>query len=129
MRPLKCVFAAAAIGGLMTFAQTGSATPLANALGTAGAAMPVIADDLVQKVHGWHCYKRKGWYHGHRVWHRHRRACYKRYYDDDYYDDDYYDYGYYRPYRRHYAYPYYYGGGPFIGFSFGGGRHGWGWDD
>ena len=29
---------------------------------------------------GWHCRKRYGWYHGHKWWHRHRRACY----DNDY---------------------------------------------
>lgn len=126
MRNLKYLCTAAALGSLMLFPQTSSAAPFGSALGAAGQAAPVVADGLVQKVHGWHCYKRRGWYHGHRVWHRHRRACYKqRYYDDDY-DDDYYNYGYYRPYQ---AYPYYYPG-PFIGFSFGGRRHhGWGWDD
>jgi hypothetical protein len=128
MRHLKYVFAAAALGSLIALPQVGFAGPLPGGL-LAGSSTPVVADDLVQKVHGWHCGKRKGWYHGHRVWHRHYRACHRSYYDDSYYDDNYYDdYSYYRPYRRHYAYPYY--PGPFIGFSFGGGRHGgWDWDD
>jgi hypothetical protein len=130
MRHLKYLFAAAAVGSLMAFPQTSSATPLGSALGSVGPAIPVLGDDLVQKVHGWHCGKRRGWYHGHRAWHRHYRACHrtyyrKRYYDD--YDDDYDDDDY--PYA--YSYPYY--SAPFIGFSFGsfGHRrhHHWNWDD
>ena len=126
MRNLKCLLAAAALGGFVALPAAGSAGPLPGG-SLAASSSPLVADGLVQKVHGWHCYKRKGWYHGHRVWHRHYRACHyrKRYYDD-YYDDDYDDYSYYRPYHS-YAYPYY--PGPFIGFSFGGGRHGWDWDD
>jgi hypothetical protein len=109
MRNLRLVLAAAAIGSLMALSQTSSANPLAGGLGSLGNSTPAIADDLVQKVHGWHCRKRKGWYHGHRVWHRHRRACYDTsyYYDDDYYDD--YSYGY--------GYPYGYGA-PFFSFYF-----------
>ena len=129
MRNLKYLLAAVAIGSFMALPQTSSASPLAAGLGTANSGTPAIAEGLVHKVHGWHCGKKKGWYHGKRYWHRHSKACHRRYdrsyyYDD--YDDDYYDYSYYRPYRYH-AYPYY--PGPFIGFSFGGGHHGWDWDD
>ena len=107
MRNLRHVLAAAAIGSLIALPQTSSANPLASGLGSLSNSMPAMAVDLVQKVHGWHCRKRKGWYHGHRVWHRHRRACYDdySYYDDDYYDD--YSYGY----------PYGYGA-PFFSFYF-----------
>jgi hypothetical protein len=116
MRNLKYLFAAAAIGSLMALPQASTASPLASGL-TGGNTFPELSEGLVQKVHGWHCGKKKGWYHGKRYWHSHRKACRRSYYhDDDYYDDDYYDYSYYRPYRYH-AYPYY--PGPFIGFSFG----------
>jgi hypothetical protein len=130
MRHLRYLFAAAAIGSLMVLPQTSSASPLVGGLTSGNARLPELSEGLVQKVHGWHCGKKKGWYHGKRYWHRHSKACHRRYhrsyyYDDDY-DDDYYDYSYHRPYRYH-AYPYY--PGPFIGFSFGGGHRGWGWDD
>jgi hypothetical protein len=131
MRHLNNLFAVATIGGLMVWPQASSASPLTGGVAS-GLAIPELSEGLVQKVHGWHCGKRKGWYHHKRVWHRHSRACHRRYYrqyyyDDDYYDDDYYgyydpgdyDYGYYRPYR--YRYP-----GPFIGFGFG---KSWDWDD
>jgi hypothetical protein len=120
MRNLKYVFAVAVIGGLMALPQTSSANALASGLGSLGNEIPAMADGLLQKVHGWHCRKRKGWFRGDRVWHRHRKACY----DYSYYDDDDYDYGYRQPY---YAYPYY--PAPFIGFSFGGRRHHKHWDD
>jgi hypothetical protein len=105
MSNFKYLLAAAALGSFVGFPQTGAAAPLA---GNLAAGVPTIADELVQKVHGWHCRKRKGWYHGHRVWHRHRRACY----DDSYYDDDYYD-----DYSYGYGYPYGYGA-PFFSFYF-----------
>jgi hypothetical protein len=105
MRNPKYLLAAAAMGGLLALPQTSSASPLGVGLAASGSTIPMITDGLVQKVHGWHCRKRKGWYHGHRVWHRHRRACY----DYDYDDYDYYDYSYY-PY---YAYPF-----PFFSFHF-----------
>jgi X-X-X-Leu-X-X-Gly heptad repeat protein len=121
MRNLKYIVAAAAIGSLMALPQTSSANPLASGLGSMSTNTPALADGLVQKVHGWHCRKRKGWFKGHRVWHRHRKACY-----DDYshYDDDYH----YRPYHYGYhAYPYY--PAPFFSFSFGKRRHHGHWDD
>jgi hypothetical protein len=126
MRHLKYLLAAAALGSIVALPQAGSAGPLPGGL-LAGSSIPALDDGLVQKVHGYHCRKRKGWYHGHRVWHRHYRACHRqRYYDDDYYDDD-YDYGYYPGYYRPYGYGYpaYGFGFPFIGFGFGGfgGRH------
>jgi hypothetical protein len=120
MRRFNYLLAAAAIGGLMALPQTGFANPLAGGLGSAGTSVPAVTDGLVQKVHGWHCRKRKGWYRGHRVWHRHRRACYDDY---SYYDDDYYHRPYYHGYH---SYPYF--PAPFIGFHFGKRRH-WGWDD
>jgi hypothetical protein len=130
MRHLKHLIAIAAIGSLMALPQTSSASPLVGGLASGNATLPELSEGLVQKVHGWHCGKRKGWYHGKRYWHRHSKACHRQYrrphYYDDYYDDDYYDYSYYRPYRYH-AYPYY--PGPFIGFSFGGGHRGRHWDD
>jgi hypothetical protein len=100
MRKLPLFMAAAAISALGFTAGPSVASPLAGGL-TSGA-VPQLNEGLVQKVHGWHCRRRYGWYHGHKVWHRHRRACYD-------YDD--YDNGYY---------PYYYGAPyPFFSFSFG----------
>jgi hypothetical protein len=106
MTSIRCLLAAGAIGGLAAMtAGAASATPLASglAIGTA----PQFDESFVQKVHGWHCYKKYGWYRGHKWRHRHLRAC------EDYYDDydDYDDYRYY---------PYSYGYSPFVlGFSFG----------
>jgi hypothetical protein len=127
MRNLKYLLAAAAVGSLLALPQTSSASPLATGLGTANTGTPAIADEFVQKVHGWHCSRKWSKRLGK---HRHRRACYerRRYYDNDYYDDDYYDYSYYRPYRRHYGYGGYGIPFPFFGFQFGGRHHG-GWDD
>jgi hypothetical protein len=102
MRKLSYLFAVAAIGGLTSLAPASSAGPIAGEMARANQAVPVAGEGLIQKVHGWHCRRRYGWYHGHKVWHRHRRACY------DYND---YDYGYN---------PYYYGAPyPFFSFSFG----------
>ena len=114
MSKLPLFLTAAAISALGFTAGPSIASPLAGGL-TSGA-VPQLNEGLVQKVHGWHCRRRYGWYHGHKVWHRHRRACYD--YDNyDNYDD--YSYDYY-PYSYGYGYPYAYGfGGPFIGFSFG----------
>jgi hypothetical protein len=117
MRKLPCIIAAAALSGL-TLGSPAVANPLAVGLAGGSTAVTELNEGLVQKVHGWHCRARKGWYHGHKRWHRHRRACYD--YDDyDDYDDDYgygYGYGGY-PYG---GYPYGYGYSPFVlGFSFG----------
>jgi hypothetical protein len=81
---------AAAIVGVLVFPHAAWASPLARSLHVTAAA-PLMADDLILNVHGWHCAQKKGWYQGHKVWHRHRRAC-EAQYDDDYYDDDYYVY-------------------------------------
>ena len=99
------------LGSLMALPQSSSASPLGVGLTSAGSATSEITDGLVQKVHGYHCEKRKGWYRGDRQWHRHRKACKRRYNDDD---------DYYYP-RRSYYRPYYYNR-PFIGFGFFGGR-------
>jgi hypothetical protein len=114
MRRLTYLFAAAAISGLALSAGPGSANPLASGLTSGNATLPEISEGLVQKVHGYHCRKRFGWYRGDKYWHRHRRACHYSYR--------------YRPYR--------YGFGvPFVGFSFGFGdrnrhhRRHWDWDD
>jgi len=113
MRKLPCIIAAAALSGL-TLGSPAVANPLAGGLAGGSTAVPELNEGLVQKVHGWHCRARKGWYHGHKRWHRHRRACYD--YDD--YDDYGYGYGYGGyPYG---GYPYGYGYSPFVlGFSFG----------
>ena len=36
--------------------------------------MPEGYEGRVQKVHGWHCRKRCGWFRGQKAWHRHWRA-------------------------------------------------------
>jgi hypothetical protein len=113
MNKLALTAFAAAIGGLAFAVAPSSASPLAG--GLTNGTLPQLNEGLVQKVHGWHCRKRYGWYRGHKYRHRHRSAC------DDYNDYDDYSYGY-SPYG--YGYPYAYGfGGPFIGFSFGDGGH------
>ncbi|HEY7747313.1 MAG TPA: hypothetical protein VH933_01380 [Aestuariivirgaceae bacterium] len=90
MHSLRHFAAAAAIGGMLVLPPASWASPLTATLHAVGSTTPVIADDLVLEVHGWHCAKKKGWYKGAKVWHRHRRACYEtQVYDDDYYDDDY----------------------------------------
>src|SRR5215211_1743993 len=103
MRNLRYFFTAAAVSAAMVLPQTGAASPLATSLAAAGSAGPLIADSLVQKVHSWHCSKKKGWYKGSKIWHRHRQACYETQdYDDDDYNDD---YGYYRPSPNVYVNP------------------------
>ncbi len=113
MRNLKYLLAAAAIGSFMVLPQTSSASPLGVGLTSAGPATSEINNGLVQKVHGYHCEKRKGWYRGDRQWHRHSKACKRRYNDDD-------DYSHYRP-RRSYDQRYY-DDRPAIVFQFGSGR-------
>jgi len=101
---LSHLLGAAAIGGLALAATPASAGPLTGGLNIGNAAIPQMDEGLVQKVNGWHCRKRYGWYHGHKRWHRHRRACY---------DNDYDDYSY------EYGYPGYgLGVAPFITFGF-----------
>src|SRR5688572_5749414 len=105
MRKLTYLLAIAYIGGLASLSSPSQAGPLAAGLAGAQATVPAIGDDLVQKVHRWHCRRRYGWYHGHKRWHRHRRACHDYDYDYGYYDDHYYG-----------GYPY--AGLPFFSFQF-----------
>jgi hypothetical protein len=73
MNRIPYLIAAAAISGLALTANPASASPLTSGLG--GATVPEFNEGLVQKVHGYHCRKRWGWYRGHKYLHRHRRAC------------------------------------------------------
>jgi hypothetical protein len=90
MRKLPYVLATAALSSLALSTSPTSASPLAS--GLANATVSEVHEDRVQKVHGWHCRKRYGWFRGHKWWHRHWRAC--RSYDpavgfvDDNEDDD-----------------------------------------
>lgn len=79
MRTLTYAFAVAALSSLALGAGPTSASPLASGLGSGNAAIPEVSDGLVQKVHGWHCRRRFGWYRGDKYWHRHRRACHYGY--------------------------------------------------
>jgi hypothetical protein len=71
MKKLSYLAAAAVIGTLALVTTPASASPLASGLTTGEAAIPLLDEGFVHKVHGWHCRWRRG--------HRHRRACY----DDD----------------------------------------------
>jgi hypothetical protein len=75
MRTLPYAIAVAAISGLALGAGPAAASPLATGLGSGNAAIPEVGEGLVQKVHGWHCRRKFGWYRGDKYWHRHRRAC------------------------------------------------------
>jgi hypothetical protein len=75
MRKLKYLLAAAALGSLVALPQSSTASPLASGLTSAGPATSEITDGLIQKVHGYHCTKRKGWYRGKTWWHSHKGAC------------------------------------------------------
>lgn len=87
MRYWRYSLVAAVLGGAITFAHTGWASPLATSL--AVSSKGANANNLALEVHGWHCSRKKGWYKGDKVWHRHRRACQERLdYDDDYFDED-----------------------------------------
>jgi len=76
------LLAAAAISGLVFATAPSSASPLASGLASVNTTLPALNEGMVQKVHGWHCGRRYGWWKGHKWRHRHLRAC------DDY-DDDY----------------------------------------
>jgi hypothetical protein len=67
------LLAAAVLSSLALSAGPSSASPLAS--GLANAIISEVHQDRVQKVHGWHCRKRFGWYRGHKWWHQHWRAC------------------------------------------------------
>src|SRR5687768_9127265 len=87
MRYWRYFFAAAVLGGALTLPHTGWAGPLATSLATNFKGTSV--DNLILEVHGWHCSRKKGWYKGDRIWHRHRRACNETQdYDDEYFDED-----------------------------------------
>lgn len=112
MRKLPCLVAAAVISGMALAASPIEASPLASGLTKVTGAVPSVDDGLVQKVHAWHCRKKKGWFRGHKRWHRHWKACRD------------YDYSYHRPHYYYDPYPYSYGyGAPFITFEFGNRRH------
>lgn len=92
MHNVRCLFAITAAIGIIVLPHTSWANPLAGSA-VAIDPMPLVSDNLLQKVHGWHCSRKKGWYKGDKVWHRHRRACHESQYDDDdFYDEDYYVY-------------------------------------
>jgi hypothetical protein len=74
MRKLINAIAITAVSGLTSFAASGSAAPISGWV--SGGAVPTLdSDGLVQKVHGWHCRKRYGWYRGREYRHRHWQAC------------------------------------------------------
>jgi hypothetical protein len=112
MRKLVSVFAIAAATGLTSLVASSSAAPAAGALALSGAAP--LADDngVVQKVHGWHCGPKKGWYGGRKRVHRHSRACHD--YDDHFHSfnlylggsRDFYVHGRYRSCHNNPAVPY-----------------------
>jgi len=87
MRYWRFFFAAALLGSTITLPHSGWASPLASSLavGSKGAS----AGNPVVEVHGWHCARKRGWYKGDKVWHRHRRACQETMdYDEEYFDED-----------------------------------------
>src|SRR5687768_16833276 len=96
MKKLSQLLAAAAIGGLALAATPASASPLSTGLNLGNAAIPLMDEGLVTKVHGWHCRRKWSKRFGK---HRHRRACY----DNDYSYNHGYGYGF---------------GAPFFTFSF-----------
>ena len=117
MRRLKYLAAAAAIGSLITLAQTSSAGSLTEKGSTVSEGTDRLVDKAGDRARKGYGHKRWHRYHPHR---RYYRQHYRYYYDDypGYYPYfGYYPYGYY-PYPR----PYYGGpfiGGPFISFGFG----------
>ena len=85
MRILPYVMVAAGIGGAALTANSSWASPLGSRLALSDLILPDISSSMVQKVHGWHCRKKKGWYHGEKRWHRHARACRQNGYPYSYY--------------------------------------------
>ena len=75
MRKLPHLLAVALISVLSLPTNSTMASPLANGLRNGSSTATEFQDDLVQKVHRWHCQRRKGWYKGKTRWHRHPRAC------------------------------------------------------
>jgi hypothetical protein len=93
MHKLPYLLAIAAVCGLALGPMHSAANPLANGLRFSSSTVTELRDSTVQKVHRWHCQRRKGWYKGKTRWHRHPKACR--------------DYGYANPYPG-----YYWGGAP-----------------
>ena len=75
MRPLLFLFAVAALSSLTFTFTSSSASPLVRGLLSGSSTITELADGNVQKVHRWHCQRRKGWYKGKSRWHRHAKAC------------------------------------------------------
>lgn len=94
MRKLRYphLLAAAAVGSLVLLTPPAPASPIAAGM-NAAAMPPVMSGGLVEKAHGWHCRKRKGWYRGKSRLHRHQKACR--------------DYHHSQRYRRYPPLPYY----------------------
>jgi hypothetical protein len=78
MAKLTSLFATVTMGILLFSADPLFASPLGKAVQTGDRVAFDLENGLLQKVHRWHCERRKGWYKGKRTWHRHRRACRNR---------------------------------------------------
>jgi hypothetical protein len=74
MHRLRVLMAPLAVSALLSWANAADANPLSPGLGK-GVSASQVEGRLVEKVHRWHCQKRKGWYKGKTRWHRHPRAC------------------------------------------------------
>ena len=74
MRHLPYLFAVAAISSLALTSSSSGGSPL-RGLASGSSTVTEFADSNVQKVHRWHCQRRKGWYKGKSRWHRHPKAC------------------------------------------------------
>jgi hypothetical protein len=107
MRILPYVIVAAGIGGAALTASSSGASPLSSGLAQSDSMLPEISTGMVQKVHNWHCRKKKGWYRGSKRWHRHAGGCRQSRY----------------PYSAYRHYPHIYSS-PAPGFYF----DEWGWE-
>ena len=74
MHKQKFLMASLAVGALLSWANAAEASPLRLGLAS-GASVSQLERGLVEKVHRWHCQRRKGWDRGKTRWHRHPRAC------------------------------------------------------
>lgn len=93
MRHLPYLFAVAAISTLALTSTSSGGSPLVRGLASGSSNVTELADSNVQKVHRWHCQRRKGWYKGKSQWHRHPKACH--------------DHGHVHPYYGGAPLPYY----------------------
>jgi hypothetical protein len=90
MRKIGLSVAVASVAAIFAVsAADADANPLVGAL-SSNAVHDASLEGLVLNVHGWHCGKR---FSRSRGWHRHRRACFRRYYYYPYYFYDYPVYG------------------------------------